>query len=155
MISSPNIIIRREAPDPPDVVALIEALDAFHLAIYPAESNHFLDLDTLRGPDVHFAVARRDGVAVGCGAYWRQPERTGEIKRMFVVPTERGNRVGARLLTHLIEQARSDGLEILRLETGVHSAAALGLYRAAGFRDRGPFADYGPDPMSVFMELRL
>ncbi|HEV8436640.1 MAG TPA: GNAT family N-acetyltransferase, partial [Methylomirabilota bacterium] len=34
-------------------------------------------------------------------------------------------------------------------------AAALGLYRAAGYVERGPFGDYRPDPLSVFMEKRL
>lgn len=35
------------------------------------------------------------------------------------------------------------------------SHAALALYRAAGFSERGPFDDYKPDPLSVFTEVRL
>jgi putative acetyltransferase len=44
---------------------------------------------------------------------------------------------------------------VARLETGVVSHAALALYRRAGFAEREPFADYGPDPLSVFMEKQL
>jgi putative acetyltransferase len=44
------------------------------------------------------------------------------------------------------------GVEILRLETGAASHAALAIYEKTGFKLRGPFADYGPDPLSVFME---
>ncbi len=124
-------------------------------SIYPAESNHFLDLGTLRGPEVHFVVARRGGVAVGCGAVWRQTDGSGEVKRMYVAPSERGNGIGAMMLRQLLDHARSAGIDVLRLETGIHSQAALGLYRSAGFRERGPFASYGADPMSVFMELQL
>jgi putative acetyltransferase len=43
----------------------------------------------------------------------------------------------------------------LRLETGIHQPEALGLYRAAGFVERGPFGPYRPDPLSVFMEKPL
>jgi putative acetyltransferase len=49
-------------------------------------------------------------------------------------------------------EAGHAGVEILRLETGAASHAALALYEKTGFKLRGPFADYGPDPLSVFME---
>jgi putative acetyltransferase len=74
---------------------------------------------------------------------------------MFVTPEARGLKLGARILARLEQQARDERLACLRLETGIHQAAALGLYRAFGFRDRGPFGDYAPDPLSVFMEKPL
>jgi putative acetyltransferase len=52
-------------------------------------------------------------------------------------------------------EARREGLECLRLETGIHQPEALGLYRSAGYREREPFGDYARDPLSVFMEKRL
>jgi hypothetical protein len=52
----------------------------------------------------------------------------------------------------LVAEAANTGVEILRLETGVASHAALALYEKTGFKRRGPFADYRPDPLSVFME---
>ena len=145
--------IEQESPRAPDVLALIAALDAFLGAIYPAASNHFLDLDTLRRPEVRFFVARAESAAVGCGALWVRPDRGyGEVKRMFVRPEARGMRIGARLLEAIVEEARREGLAVLRLETGVRSEAALGLYRAVGFAERGPFGEYGADANSVFME---
>jgi putative acetyltransferase len=48
--------------------------------------------------------------------------------------------------------AAAEGAAVLRLETGAGSHAALALYRAAGFVERGPFGAYRPDPLSVFME---
>ena len=47
------------------------------------------------------------------------------------------------------------GLLLARLETGIRQPEALGLYRASGYREIGPFGDYGPDPLSVFMEKNL
>lgn len=150
-----ELTIAREAPDQPEVVRLIEALDAYQSALYPAESNHFLALDALAGPDVRFFVARLGGEAVGCGAVRIDPEGYGEVKRMFVLPRARGMRLGQRILERLEAEAREEGCRWLRLETGIHQPEALGLYRAWGFAERGPFGEYRPDPLSVFMEKPL
>lgn len=147
-----DIAVGLESPRQQDVVRLIEALDGYQVALYPAESNHLVPLDGLAAPDVRFFVARRDGEALGCGALRIDPAGYGEVKRMFVVPSARGLALGRRLLECIEAAARREGLTCLRLETGIHQPEALGLYRAVGFVERGPFGDYGPDPLSVFME---
>jgi putative acetyltransferase len=150
-----DFTIRLESPRQPDVIRLIEELDAYHIERYPAESNHLLDVATLCGPDIRFLVARLGGETVGCGALRVDAEGYGEVKRMFVLPRIRGQKLGRRILERIEEQARSEKLACLRLETGIHQPEALGLYRSAGFEDRGPFGEYGPDPLSVFMEKKL
>ena len=102
-----------------------------------------------------FLVARSTGRAVGCGAMLRDPRGWGEIKRMFVTAEARGEKIGARILAELEHIAAAEGLRLLRLETGIHSAAALATYRRAGYRECPPFGDYRPDPWSVFMEKAL
>jgi putative acetyltransferase len=149
---SAAVIIIRETPDQPDVIALIEALDAHAIALYPPESNHLLDVASLSDPGVSFLVARVDGEAVGCGAILRDPRGWGEIKRMFVRPDRRGQGIGVRLLAELEAVATGGGLPELRLETGIRNTEALALYRRAGFTDCEPFGDYVSDPLSVFME---
>jgi putative acetyltransferase len=74
---------------------------------------------------------------------------------MYVAPHIRGRRLGKQILDKLEAQALREGCTWLRLETGIHQPEALGLYRASGFVDCGPFGDYRPDPLSVFMEKRL
>ena len=150
-----DITIAVESPCQTDVARLIQALDAYQTALYPAESNHLLDLDALSAPDVRFLVARRDGAAVGCGALRVDAEGYGEVKRMFVLPSARGLKLGRRLLDRIEAEARRERLTCLRLETGIHQPEALGLYRAAGYVEREPFGDYRPDPLSVFMEKPL
>ncbi|HEX7785075.1 MAG TPA: GNAT family N-acetyltransferase [Methylomirabilota bacterium] len=150
-----EVTLALESPRQPEVARLLAALDAYQSALYPAESNHFLDVDALTGPAVRFFVARRDGVAIGCAALRIDPDGYGELKRMYVAAEARGLKLGRRLLGRVEEEAREEGLECVRLETGIHQPEALGLYRSAGYREREPFADYAPDPLSVFMEKRL
>src|SRR5256886_13585633 len=76
--------IRLESPRQEDVMRLLAALDAYLESLYPPESNHILDVDTLCAPDIRFFVARRGGEAVGCGALRIDPAGYGEVKRMFV-----------------------------------------------------------------------
>jgi putative acetyltransferase len=78
-----------------------------------------------------------------------------ELKRFFVSRPGRGRGIGAALVTACEGAARSAGARVLRLETGVYSAAAIALYRKAGFTPRDAFEPYQPDPWSVFMEKAL
>ena len=61
------IEIAVEDPDQPEVALLLQASDAYMASLYPAESNHMLDIASLRLPHVAFLVARVDGKALGCG----------------------------------------------------------------------------------------
>jgi putative acetyltransferase len=71
---------------------------------------------------------------------------------MWVEERARGQGISRQILDALITKARGAGVAVIRLETGVESHAALALYEKSGFQRRGPFADYSPDPLSVFME---
>jgi len=147
--------IALESPDQPEVIALIADLDAYHDSLYPPESRHYLNLASLKQPNVVFAVARDDnGRAIGCGAIVLGPD-AGELKRMYVSPQGRGRGVAKRLLALLESQALGAGCKLLRLETGPYQPEALALYAAAGYERRGPFGGYSNDPLSVFMQKRL
>lgn len=143
--------IALENPNQPEVIQLIEDLDAYQKPLYPAESHHGIDLDALSRPNVLFAVIRNDGgSAIGCGAVVIESEY-GELKRMFIRPEDRGQGLSKRLLTFLEEQARAKGCKVFTLETGIYQPQALGLYERAGYQRCAPFGNYKPDPMSVFM----
>jgi putative acetyltransferase len=144
-----------ESPDQGDVIDLLKASDDYVADLYPAESNHMLDVSTLKGSDVTFVVARIDGKALGCAAIVDSGENWAEIKRMFVSPASRGQKIGRRLLEQLENIAVNRGISLLRLETGIKQLEALSLYQSCGFFEVGPFASYRPDPLSVFMEKRI
>lgn len=153
------MIINTESPDQPEVRDMLARLDAYCASLYPAESNHLMDIASLMRGDVLFLVARDvDGAAVGCAALVRhdaEGEGYGEIKRMFVDEAKRGLGTGRKLLEHIAMFAAMSGLRTLKLETGIHQPEALALYERAGFVRCRPFGDYQPDPLSVFMEKRL
>ena len=147
--------IALESPNQPDVIALIDALDAYQRPLYPPDSHHGIDLAALSQPQVLFAVARDDeGLAVGCGALVLGPE-FGELKRMYVMPELRGQGIAKALLGRLETEARSRDCRWLTLETGISQPEALALYARAGFEHCGPFGDYAEDPLSVFMRKAL
>lgn len=147
--------IKLEPPRQPDVLRLMEMSNAYMASLYPAESNHMVDVDTLEKPSVSFFVARNDGQIVGCCALVDAGNGTAEIKRMFVDPTARGLRIGRLMMDALIARGQGIGLSAIRLETGISQPEAIGLYRKSGFAEIEAFAPYKPDPLSMFMELKL
>lgn len=149
------LTIAPESPRQPGIVALLQQSDAYMAALYPAESNHMLDLESLAAPEVRFLVARIEGRIVGCAALVHGGNGAGEIKRMFVDPAARGQGVGRGLLQEIETLAKAMRIQRLQLETGGKQPEALALYRRFGYVERGPFGSYKPDPMSLFMEKRL
>ncbi len=155
-MSSP--VIKSEPPDQPDVLALLEASDRYHTALYPAESNHLVDVASLMAPDVSFFVARLADKAVGCGAVLLGDEdgvAVAELKRMWVDPTVRGHGLGSWMLRVLEDEAVRLGASAIRLETGIAQPEAIALYQSRGYRECEPFGSYQPDPLSLFMEKRI
>ena len=149
------MIINTETPDQPEVRALLGKLDAYCAALYPAESNHLMDIASLVGGDVLFLVARDvEGRAVGCAALVNRGAY-GEVKRMMVDEARRGQGTGRQLLEHLAMFARMAGVRELKLETGIHQPEAIALYERFGFTRCAPFGAYQPDPLSLFMEKSL
>ncbi len=153
---SPPVLIARAGPREPAALALIAQSDAYLAALYPPESNHLLDPEALSRPEVRFFLARRGGETVASGAYvLARDGRSAEIKRMFVAPAARGLGIGRRMLRHIEASAAEEGITLLQLETGISQPEAIGLYRAEGYVERGPFGSYAPDPFSLFMEKAL
>ena len=146
--------VRLECPDQPAVRALLQENDAYYAALYPAESNHLIDLASLQSPEVAFFVARFEGevggygACVDCGDY-------GEVKRLYVPERARGRGLAKLIMDCIERHARSRGFGSLRAETGVKQPEALSLYAKLGYRSIEPFGSYKPDPLSVFLEKAL
>ena len=151
-------LIRRERPDQPDVLALLAALDAYLGSLYAPEDNHILGVDQLLTDDVVFRVARQGGAAVGCGAVRFMPasaqtagQPDGEIKRMFVAPARRGQRIAESLLARLEADLRERSIGQALLETGRDQSEALRLYQRCGYAPRAAFGGYPDNGLSVFL----
>ena len=149
-----NVTIESSDPRDPQVVELLRQSHELMQSLFPEESNHYLSIDSLCGPDIRFFVARQQGKTLGCGALLVKPGY-GEVKSMFTDPAARGLGLGALILTAIEDRARTEKLPVLRLETGHLLADAHRLYARSGFSERGPFGDYREDANSLFMEKAL
>ena len=149
---SPTLV--RADPREGQARALVEASHALMQSLYPAEANHYLDLEALAAPEIRFFLAELEGRALGCCAL-AVTEDYGEVKSLFVDPAARGTGLGQALLAEIEAVARAERLGWLKLETGTGLDAAHGLYRAHGFQECGPFGAYEAGPFSVFFEKRL
>jgi GNAT superfamily N-acetyltransferase len=93
---------------------------------------------------VAFVLARAGGQAVACGALRDVTDElgpgTGELKRMYVEPDQRGRGYARAVLTELERIAAERGFTRLVLETGVLQPEAIGLYLRAGW---APIPNYG------------
>lgn len=147
--------ISLERPDSEDAIALIMELEAHLDPLYPSTSRHGYSVEKLLREGVAFFVLRDNGVPIGCGGVQFFATDYGEIKRMYVRPQFRGLGFARLMLDHLAQYSRSNGINLLRLETGIHQHEAIALYERAGFRPIQPFGDYKPDPLSRFYEKQI
>jgi putative acetyltransferase len=148
-------VITAERPDTPDAIQLIEELEGELAPFYPSESRHGYSIEKLLKQGVAFFVTRHDDVAAGCGGVQLFGQEYGEVKRMYVRPAFRGLGLAKSMLEHLSKYARENGVNLLRLETGIHQRDAIALYESWGFKSIGPFGEYKEDPLSVFFEKQI
>jgi len=141
--------------------AQVRDLLALHFAAMrgqsPADACHVLDLGGLQGPNIALCALWDEDRLLGLGGLKALDAATGEIKSMRTAPEALGRGVGARILEHLIGEARARGYRRLSLETGSGPdfAAALALYRRRGFVDGPSFGGYAPTPFTTFLHLDL
>ncbi|MFL5800169.1 MAG: GNAT family N-acetyltransferase [Roseiflexaceae bacterium] len=147
-----SAVITPERPDTADARTLIMELEALLEPNYPPESRHGLSVERLLAESVAFFLLRSNDVPAGCGGIKLFGTAYGELKRMYVRPQFRGRGFGKMLVDHLAVYARTQGVLLLRLETGIHQPEAIGLYERMGFQRIPPFEDYKEDPLSLCYE---
>ncbi len=145
-------VITRESPGTPDAILLINELEAHLAPLYPSESRHGFSVEKLLAEDVPFFLLRHDGKPAACGGVKLFGSEYGEIKRMYVRPHFRGRGFAKLMLNHLADYARANGVNLLRLETGIHQREAIALYERLGFKRIPPFGAYKEDPLSLCYE---
>src|SRR5688500_18218445 len=98
----PEPRIQPLAPTSEQAATLLAKLDAYQLAMYPAESCHLLPAAVLEASSGVFLGAYIQERLVGCGGYVQHGDYA-ELKRMYVLPETRGLGIGRRLLRALEE----------------------------------------------------
>jgi putative acetyltransferase len=135
---------------------LVLHLNGMHAASPPG-TNYALDLSGLRNLDITVWTIWDGGDVMGIGALKRLDDSTGEVKSMRTHPDHLRKGVAARLLDHMIAEAKTRRWTQLSLETGTGPVfePALALYLGRGFVDGEAFSDYRPGAFNQFLHLRL
>jgi N-acetylglutamate synthase-like GNAT family acetyltransferase len=100
-------------------------------------------------------LAREDGKTVGCIALrpLTQFEQSGEVKRLYVKPENRGRHTADRLLEALENYAVEAGYRTLYLDTKDDLITAIRFYHGHGYED---CARYNDNPQAtIFMRKGL
>ena len=126
---------------------LLDASTRYMENLYPAESNHLLEVEELLQPDNHFLGAFIQERAVGCVALIAKSSHAEINKRLFVMKSYRRAKIESL--------ASRNHVRLLRLETVVSQPASISLYESLGYQHIGPFGEYKADPLSIFMEKSL
>jgi putative acetyltransferase len=123
----------------------------------PPGTAFALDLSGLQAPEITVWTAWIDDELAGVGALKALKDGTGEIKSMRTHPSHLRKGVAAKLLLHIIAQAKARGFKRLSLETGSGPTfdPALALYRRHGFKNGAAFSDYEASDFNQFLHLAL
>jgi putative acetyltransferase len=152
----PGLTVAPAAARDPEVSQLLDALTAELAASeYTAEQTFGYSLEQLEQSNVHLVAARVLDRVVGVGGVELQDHGLAELKRSFVAAGERGNGVADAIMAALVEHARVNGVQVLRLETGDQQFAAQAFYRRHGFVGVPRFSPYEFSDTSVCMQRTI
>ena len=155
--ASSAFVIEAADPRSPEAAELIRQLTAELVARYDGEDD---GTGKFRPEDVvvagaAFLVGRVGGRPAACGAFRPLEPGIAELKRVFVVPAQRGRGFGAQLLAELERRAAGCGYHTLRLETGTRQPESIRLYERAGWSRIENFEPHADSVWSVCFEKVL
>ena len=148
------MILKRTDSADRDFVELVNELDRYLADVDGDEHAYFAQFNGLdKIPNV--IVAYDGDKPVGCGAFKPYSETAVEIKRMFVRPEYRGQRLGVLILAELESWAGELGYNEAILETGHRQQAAVQLYRNCGYGVIPNYDQYADVESSVCMRKEI
>jgi GNAT superfamily N-acetyltransferase len=146
----------------PDAALLVEEVQGEYVARYGGRDETPIDPTYFERPSGAFFVGYLDGRPVATGAWRRRTDvvaegsmLTAEVKRMYVVAQARGLGLARAMLAHLEDTARTDGAEVMVLETGLKQPEAIALYESSGYLPIDGFGFYKDMPLSRCMARSL
>ena len=105
-------------------------------------------------PNGLFLIADSAQTIAGCVGLLQHANATAEVKRLYVRPGFRGQRLGEKLIGVLIERARQLGVRRLILDAVPQTTVAQQLYERLGFQETAPYYA-NPVPGTRFFALSL
>lgn len=105
-------------------------------------------------PAGNFFLANLHGKDVGCVGCWRLNQHDCEMKRLYVSPAARGNKLGEQLIQAVIDHARAQGYKRVLLDTISKMSHAHSLYKRMGFIEAEAYC-FNPMPDVRYMQCLL
>jgi putative acetyltransferase len=99
-------------------------------------------------------LAMDENQPAGCVALRDLGNGICEMKRLYVKPDYRGQKIGRLLAQTVIQAARELGYDRMRLDTIPSMRQANVLYKALGFKEIAPYR-FNPIEGAAFFELNL
>ncbi|MGQ0804689.1 MAG: GNAT family N-acetyltransferase [Actinomycetota bacterium] len=156
VLTTDQITIEPARLDHPEAEALVGALlDELRERYGEEDPDHPLVHELAAPAGGTFLLARVEGRPVGCGGLRRHDDGVAELKRMYVVPDQRGRGVARVMLAALEAQAARLGYQAVVLETGERQPEALALYEGHGYGRIASFGPYVDAPLSVCLRKEL
>ena len=90
----------------------------------------------------HVVMAYEEGISLACGAMKTLISGTMEIKRMYVMPSNRGKGIALKILSALEGWAKELSYEVCVLETGKRQPEAIKLYERNGYKRISNYGQY-------------
>lgn len=160
----PLAIIRRIRPeDNPAVAGIIHTVMTEFGAVGCGFSIEDEEVDAMYEaypePESVFYVIEQEGVILGCGGVGRLAQGEPgvcELRKMYFLPALRGNGLGKKLLTLILNDAHEIGYRLCYLETRDNMEGARHLYKSVGFTFiDDPLGHTGHSGCNNYMTLAL
>lgn len=128
------------------------------IAIYLEIQNYDDEIEHLEKkyglPEGRLYIVYVDDKPAGCVALRKLSEENCELKRLYVRPEFRGNRLSYNLVQKVIDDAKSIGYKSMLLDTLPFLKSAIHLYKKLGFYEIEAYND-SPVETTIFMKLDL
>lgn len=119
---------------------VFEVLEEYGLSPDPTSTD--LDLDSIEEyyhqNGGFFGVVEENGAIVATVGIYKVDSSTCELRKMYVLPNQRGRGLGKALMDFSIKKAKELGFSRIILETATPLREAIALYKKYGFKEYKP-----------------
>ena len=130
-----------------------------HLDIDKYYKNSLNDQAAFLTESGRLLLAKEDGEIGGIICLKKIRDDVSEVKRLYVRPGFRGKKIGEKLISRLIEEARAIGYSKILLDSDPYMSNAHKIYKAMGFVETAPYSESEVDDEyaqhMIYMELVL